>query len=63
MSAVAYHQPQAAYIGLQRSLQAELLFVQRVTVHTQERFSPLGRVITKEFLPSLLGDDIISPIA
>ncbi len=60
MAEVARRQPQAAYIGLQRLLQAEWLFVQRVTAHTQEHFSPLDQAITQEFLPSLLGDDSIS---
>ena len=61
MAAVGHRQLQAAYIGLQSLLQAKWLFVQCVTAHIQERFSPLDRVITKEFLPSLLGDDSISP--
>ena len=61
MAEVARHQPHEAYIVLQRSLQAKWIFVQQVTAYTQECFSPLDHAITKEFLPSLLGGDIISP--
>ena len=63
MAEVVRRQPQEAYIGLQRPLQAKWLFVQMVTANTQDRFSPLDRAITQEFPPSFLGDDLISPIS
>ena len=46
MAEVECRQPQLAYIGLQRSLQAKWLFVQWVTADTQDRFSPLDCAIT-----------------
>ena len=62
MAEVAHFKPQLVYIGLQCSLQAKWLFVQRVTADMHEQFLPLVVTIVKEFLPLLLGDDVISPI-
>ena len=41
MAEVAHFKPQLAYIGLQRSLQAKWIFVQRVTADMHEQFLPL----------------------
>ena len=46
---------------MQRSLQAEWLFLQRVTSPTTDLFTPLDESMTRGFIPSLLGDDSISP--
>ena len=61
MATVSERQPQSAYVGIQRSLQAEWLFLQRVTDNTDELFDSMDESMTKGFLPSLLGDASISP--
>ena len=50
---VALKHPQSAYAGLQKSLQQEWAFVQRVTPGIGEEFGPVEEEIAKAFLPEL----------
>ena len=45
--------PQSAYAGLQKSLQQEWVFVQRVTPGIGNEFGPVEEEIAKAFLPAL----------
>ena len=47
--------PQAALVGLTRSLQCEWNFVQRVVNDTLQLFAPLEKMLEENFFPSLLG--------
>ena len=53
MAGVARKHPQSAYAGLQKSLQQEWAFVQRVTPGIEDEFIPVEGEITKAFLPAL----------
>ena len=53
MAGVARKHPQSAYEGLQKSLQQEWAFVQRVTPGIGEEFGPVEEEIAKAFLPEL----------
>ena len=53
MAGVARKHPQSAYAGLQKSLQQEWAFVQRVTPGTGEEFGPVEEEIAKVFLLAL----------
>ena len=55
LSSLATDQPQAAYIGLTRSLQSEWLFLQRVTPNCGNLFNTIENVLSTLFIPSLLG--------
>ena len=55
-AAVKY--PQTAYAGLQKSLQQEWQFLQRVTEGIEGAFSGLEEAISGRFLPALLGDKL-----
>ena len=54
LSKVAEKEPQAALVGLTRSLQCEWNFVQRVVKDTSQLFAPLEKMLEENFLPSLL---------
>ncbi len=49
--------PQAAYSGLQKSLQQEWQFVQRVTKGIGPEFASVEQTLAKTFLPTLFGDE------
>ena len=53
LAGVARKHPQSAYAGLQKSLQQEWAFVQRVTPGTGNPFRPVKEEIAKAFLPAL----------
>ena len=57
LAAVAPNFPQAAYSGLQKSLQQEWQFVQRVTKGIGPEFKNIELSLTRTFLPTLFGDD------
>jgi hypothetical protein len=48
--------PQAAYSGLQKSLQQEWHFVQRVTKGIGPKFASIEQTLAKTFLPTLFGN-------
>jgi hypothetical protein len=49
--------PQATYSGLQKSLQQEWQFVQRVTKGIGPDFASIKQTLAKTFLPTLFGDE------
>jgi hypothetical protein len=49
--------PQAAYSGLQKSLQQEWQFVQRETKGISPEFASAEQTLAKTFLPTLFGDE------
>ena len=51
---VAHKHPQSAYAGIQKSLQQEWDFVQRVTPGVGEAFGPIGEALREIFVPALL---------
>ena len=53
LAGVARKHPQSAYAGLQKSLQQEWSFVQRVTPGIGNAFGPVEEEIAKAFLPAL----------
>ena len=53
LAGVACKHPQSAYAGLQKSLQQEWAFVQRVTPGISNAFRPVEEEIEKAFLPAL----------
>ncbi len=54
---VAPNFPQTAYSGLQKSLQQEWQFVQRVTKGIGHEFQDVELALAKTFLPTLFGDN------
>ena len=60
LSKVAEKEPQAALVGLTRSLQCEWSFVQRVVKDTSQLFAPLEKMLEENFLPSLLGTSSVT---
>ena len=54
LSRVAQSSPQAAFAGLQKSLQSEWIHLQRVTDGIQDSFAPIEDAISSTFLPALL---------
>lgn len=59
LAQVARTQPQVAYAGLQKSLQQEWQFVQRVRQDIGNDFHNVQKAIAADFLPSLFGDNIM----
>jgi hypothetical protein len=57
LASVAPNFPQTAYSGLQKSLQQEWQFVQRVTKGIGHEFQDVELALAKTFLPTLFGDD------
>ena len=58
--------PQAAYSGLQKSLQQEWQFAKRVTKDVGSEFKAVELALSGTFLPTLFGDDDLigtSPIS
>ena len=53
LAGVARKHPQSAYAGLQKSLQQEWAFMQRVTPGISNAFRPVEEEIAKAFLPAL----------
>ena len=53
---VASSYPQTAYAGLQKSLQQEWQYIQRVSEDIAEYFAPIEESICKTFLPALFGE-------
>ena len=53
MSGVARNYPQSAYSGLQKSLQQEWAFVQRIIPNIGDAFSPVEQALREAFIPSL----------
>ena len=51
LAGVAHKHPQSAYAGLQKSLQQELAFVQRVTPGVGEAFGPVEEALREIFVP------------
>ena len=53
LARVARKHLQSAYAGLQKSIQQEWAFVQRVTLGIGDTFGPVEEEITTTFLPAL----------
>ena len=53
LAGFARKHPQSAYAGLQKSLQKEWAFVQRVTPGVGESFGPVEEALKETFLPEL----------
>jgi hypothetical protein len=62
LALVAEKYPQVAYAGLQKSLQQEWQFLQRVTKNLAEEFGAIEEAIQEKFLPALFGDDITNDV-
>jgi hypothetical protein len=56
LSKVVGRYPQAAYAGLQKSLQQEWQFLQRVTSGLSDEFEVVAEVLAENFLPTLFGN-------
>ena len=50
---VSLKHPQPAYSGLQKSLQQEWAFVQRVTPRVGDSFGPVEEALKETFVPAL----------
>ena len=53
LARVACKHPQSTYVGLQKSLQQEWAFMQRVTPGIGDAFGPVEEEIATAFLPAL----------
>ena len=53
LAAVSHKHPQSAYVGLQKSLQQEWAFLQRVTPGVGEAFGPVEEALREIFVPAL----------
>ena len=49
----SYKRPQSAYAGMEKSLQQEWAFVQRVTPDIEDAFGPVGKALRDTFVPAL----------
>ncbi len=58
LAKVAVRYPQSAYAGLQKSLQQEWQFLQRVVPSIGEKFEGVEKAISDDFLPALFNDKI-----
>ena len=61
LAGVSRKHPQSAYAGLQKSLQQEWAFVQRVTPGIGDAFRPVETALKENFVPALfevLGDGV-----
>ena len=54
LSGVTFKHPQSSYAGLQKSLQQEWVFVQRVTLDIRDAFGPVEQALRDAFIPALL---------
>ena len=59
LACVTVRHLQAALTTLTRSLKQEWLYLQRVVPGVQVAFSPIEKVIAKEFIPALVGDPLV----
>jgi hypothetical protein len=57
LTSVTQFFPQATYSGLQKALQQEWQFVQRVTKGCGPEFASIEQTLAKTFLPTLFGDE------
>jgi hypothetical protein len=57
LAVVAKNFPQSAYSSLQKSLQQEWHFVQRVKEGVGEEFTDIEEAISQTFLPALFGNE------
>ena len=53
LSGVTQKHPKYSYVGLQKSLQQECVFVQRVTPEVRESFGPVEDALKETFVPAL----------
>ena len=53
LARVSHKQPQYSYAGLQKSLQKEWAFVQRVTPGIGDAFGPAEKALQENFMPAL----------
>ena len=53
LEGVAHNHPQSAYAGLQKPLQQEWDFIQRVTTGVGEAFGPVEESLREIFVPAL----------
>ena len=53
LAGVGHKHPQSAYAGLQKFLQQEWAFVQRVTPGVREAFVPVEEALREIFVPAL----------
>ena len=53
LAGVARNHPQSAYAGLEKSLQQEWEFVQRVTPGVGDSFGPVEKALKETFVPAL----------
>ena len=60
LAMVAERYPQAAYAGLQKSLQQEWQFLQRVTSGLGDEFQDIKQALLQDFLPALFGNDLLA---
>jgi hypothetical protein len=58
LSMAATKYPQSAYTGLQKSLQNEWQFVQRVKPGIGEHFQGVKKALATQFLPALFGESL-----
>jgi hypothetical protein len=58
LASVATRYPQTAYTGLQKSLQNEWQFVQRVKPGIAAHFSGIEKALSRNFLPALFGEPL-----
>jgi hypothetical protein len=58
LASAAKNYPQTVYSGLQRSLQQEWQFVQRVISDIGDQFAEVEKVISHTFRRALFGEDI-----
>ena len=61
LSKIAKNHPQAAYAGMQRSLQQEWQFLQRVTEDLGPTFCGIEERLAKKFIPALFGTELEDP--
>ena len=53
LAGVAPKHPQSAYTGMQKSLQQEWAFVQRVTLGVGDSFGPVETALKETFVPAV----------
>ena len=54
LAGVAQKHPQSAYVGLQKSLQQEWAFMQRVNLGVSDSFGPVETALKETFVPELI---------
>jgi hypothetical protein len=61
LAKIAKCYPQTAYVGMSRSFHMEWQYTLRVIPDVAALFEPLAQVITKEYLPALMGESGVIP--